>query len=501
MTIFKINKIIGLLIFVLLLQTLSGCTPNDGLTPGQRVRNNVDEWMRKQGETNKPLFLDGVYQQLRNGNPEQAITECEYLRSLRPDDNDVYMLEAYAYGEIKDYSSAVDRFSRVISSDPSRGDAYWFRADNFHYLKQYNDALRDIQNALNNSKTASQVIKFYTEMKGDDGSMSEKSINAYTYYKSASLHYHFGQMGIALEDINHAIQLKPGKPIFYGLRGKINFSNLQYERARADFKKVLGDEPNTAAAWNFLGFISLQTGDYDSAVMQFNKAIKNNCSSSGGCLTNLGVAYWLQGDKIRSLESLGRAFRTKPDFNTYYHAAYFQHLSGNQEKALEYYKKSYALDHDLLNKRETTLKHCPLSSPTRKFYQDEFNNAKRYLETGKTPAEVVYIKQKPSLDVTGLWIEPNPVRINEPFDIHVNFKLDIPSSQAKTIPTSLSFEISQSGKILLRSKSYSIAANNQEVTDWKLHMNPVSRGGTYTVKIVVQYEKLFTTKSIRMDIR
>jgi tetratricopeptide (TPR) repeat protein len=215
----------------------------------------------------------------------------------------------------------------------------------------------------------------------------------------------------------------------------------------------------------------------------------------------MAASYWLQGNRTKAFEAMEKVLKEKPHPFDFYHLAYFHHVNGDQDKALANFKKAHELNPDILKVRETFLKRPPASSPTRKFYQDQFKTAKIYIETGKTPKAIAHESRAPTLEITSVTLEPDPVPVNQAFDFHVKFKADIPGSKSKKIATAFYFKIIQNNKTLFTSKSYPIKVNNGKINTRTQHMNPVPAKGVYTIKVFIKYKKLLAEKNITLTIK
>ena len=128
------------------------------------------------------------------------------------------------------------------------------------------------------------------------------------------------------------------------------------------------------------------------------------------------------------------------------------------------------------------------------------NTAKDYLGAKKPPVSTPKASAAPTILISDVSLEPDPVAVNQAFDFHVKFKADIPGSANNKIATIFYFKVLQNNKILFPSKSYSIKVNNGEITTRTQHMKPVPAKGVYTIKVFVKYEELLSEKTIKLII-
>ena len=483
-----------IILFVFLLLTTCGCVSSgDNMSNSERIRARV----LKYPKTNPDTVEKSIYTSLKNKQYDEAIKQCEKLREIRPDDDNVYLLEGYAYQRKREYPSSIDWFSRIINSDKNRGDVYYLRAQSYLWSKKPKKALNDITKALDNKQTLVQVVKLFKDLGFKD--MTTENVKGFIFQNKAKAHSQLGEINNAMVSINRSIEYYPTHSLSYESRGKIYFDQNKYSLAYKDFQKTIEINPKAINAWNMMGLINFFRGNYNEAVAQYQKANEINPKDIV-LLTNMSAAYWLQGNRVKAFEAAGKALRGKPDPTAFYHLAYFHHLNGNQDQALVNFKKAYDLNPDILKIRKTAINRPPASSPTRKFYQDQFKTANKYIQTGKTPDAVASENRAPTLKITSLTLEPDPVPVNQAFNFHVKFRVDVPDSTGNKIATVFYFKVLQNNKILFSSKFYSIKVNNGETNTRTQHMTPVPAKGVYTIKVFVKYKKLLAEKTIKLII-
>lgn len=127
--------------------------------------------------------------------------------------------------------------------------------------------------------------------------------------------------------------------------------------------------------------------------------------------------------------------------------------------------------------------------------------AETYLTTGSTPAENAHRSRPPTLKVTNVTLDPDPVLVNKPFDLHVSFKVDVASSSENALPTILKFTVLKGSKTLFSSEPYPIDAINGEGEKFSLHMKPVPVKGAYTINVTVKHQDLLSRKSVELLIK
>ena len=106
----------------------------------------------------------------------------------------------------------------------------------------------------------------------------------------------------------------------------------------------------------------------------------------------------------------------------------------------------------------------------------------------------------PTILITDVILEPDPVPVNHAFDFHVKFKASIPSVKSNKIVTTFYFKILKRNKVLYKSGTHSIKVTNNKIKTWTQHMNPVAAKGEYTIEIFINHENIQAEKRIRLII-
>ncbi|MDA3916910.1 MAG: hypothetical protein PF690_08055 [Deltaproteobacteria bacterium] len=120
--------------------------------------------------------------------------------------------------------------------------------------------------------------------------------------------------------------------------------------------------------------------------------------------------------------------------------------------------------------------------------------------SGNNEAADTNKNRSPSLKITDLNYEPNPLPVNTAFDIICRFKPDIPQTDNNTIPVIFYFKVYRGSKVLFTSKHYTVNTKNNKVKKWVQHMNAISKKGTYKFKAFVKYNDISDNQSINIKI-
>ena len=130
--------------------------------------------------------------------------------------------------------------------------------------------------------------------------------NAYSKYKSGSAKFQLKDYRGAVSDFTKAIELKPEYVEAYYSRAICESKLGKNDEALADFNKVTELDPgNKNAVFNRAYYIKQQTGDYQSAVEDYNLYLDlNKDGENAFTYNNLGYCKFMMHDTIGSLKDI-----------------------------------------------------------------------------------------------------------------------------------------------------------------------------------------------------
>ncbi len=496
----KFKLVIAILLFIVF-GFISGCvSSNDSRSAEKKIQERI--MSQPLNDAGQAGYLTPVYQSLKDKQYNTAINQAENLKSAHPNDADLFYLQGIAYYKKNDPTSALRYFEKTISINSKRGDAYYYLAVMYFRLDKSKKALNSINTAINNEKTAFQLMN--QEKLRHRGDWTVEGRRANLFYLRALINEDLGKNDAALSDVDTAISTSPYKsPAHFKTRGNLYFfKKSNFYLAYNDFQKAVEIDPEDGFTWHYLGLIDSYMGRYDKAIFNLNKAVELEPDRLMEALGDAGVAYWLKGDKSSALKAIGEVIRKKPNYDMYYHLAYFQHLMGNPVQARINFKKAEQLESGILNIYSWKLaEQLPKSLPSYHFYQQEYETAKKYLGAGEIATVNTRKNTTPTLKITSLTLEPDPVPVNTIFDIKINFKPDIPGAGNNKFPIVFYFKIYKNNKKLFTSKDITIDSFNGKTNSWTQHMNPVPVKGGYSIKTFVKYKKLLAEKNITLTIK
>ncbi len=187
-------------------------------------------------------------------------------------------------------------------------------------------------------KDYSQAIEFYSKAI----ELDPKYTNA--YYNRGLAYYDKGENDKAIEDNIKAIELNPEYADAYISRGLAYKNKGEYDKAIQDYTKAIDLDPKYALAYNNRGIAYKNKGEYDKAIQDYTKAIELN-PKYALAYNNRGIAYYNKGEYDKAIEDYTKAIELNPKYtNAYYNRGLAYYDIGEYDKAIEDYTKAIDLD-------------------------------------------------------------------------------------------------------------------------------------------------------------
>ncbi len=146
------------------------------------------------------------------------------------------------------------------------------------------------------------------------GSSGGGTASAKVHTELAGLYYDRAQLGVALEEVEHALQSDHGYAPAYYMRGLIHMELREDQDADEDFQKSIRlDNTDPKAHYNY-GLFLCQRGKEKESIAQFMAAVKNPLYETPGlAYLNAGLCSRKVGNNKDAEEFLQKALRVQPD--------------------------------------------------------------------------------------------------------------------------------------------------------------------------------------------
>ena len=130
----------------------------------------------------------------------------------------------------------------------------------------------------------------------------------------AAKYYELGQLGIALEELQTALQSEPDYAPAFNLRGLVRMELREYQQADEDFRHSLRLDSTDAEAHNNYGWFLCQRGKEKDAIAHFIAAVKNPLyQTPEKAYLNAGMCSRKSGNLKDAEDFLNKALRVQPE--------------------------------------------------------------------------------------------------------------------------------------------------------------------------------------------
>ena len=252
----------------------------------------------------------------------------------------------------------------------------------------YAAADRLLNNLLkkNPNDISARSLYIISLVKQDKFDVAQSQLNKYLpkFSKNANLHYAQGVLLVkrqassdmeyrekseellkrAQNEFNTALIINPRYYQAYNALGVIELNTGNWNKARQYFGRALEVDPNYATAIDNLGTVDYLQGNHDLAQKRFMRAISLNSNSSTAYF-HLAQVYDKKSGYSKALDALDHSLRIKGNSSVAYNLrGEILKKQGNEAAAIESFKKSIAL------KPENTKPYVNLA----KIYERRFDN-------------------------------------------------------------------------------------------------------------------------------
>ena len=139
------------------------------------------------------------------------------------------------------------------------------------------------------------------------------------YYKMGELKFKEGNYRLAIKDLYKSQKLDPESTSLNNLLGLNYFALRVYDKAEEYFKIALDVDSSYSSARMNLGALYLETGKWDSAILEFDVLLKDVFYPTPELLhNNKGWAYYNKGSQQKAVENYKKAIELNPQYSVAY---------------------------------------------------------------------------------------------------------------------------------------------------------------------------------------
>jgi type IV pilus assembly protein PilF len=175
----------------------------------------------------------------------------------------------------------------------------------------------------------------YANLKGEEAARFE-SARAHT--ELASAYYGVGQVAVALEELNIAVEVYPKYAPAYYMLGLVHMDLKEDALAERNFQKAISLDPGSSEAYNNYGWFLCQRDRIDEALKNFMTALKNpRYETPDKAYVNAGICSRKRNDDVAAMDYFESALKLRPNQpQALYNAADIQFRKGDFALAKSY---------------------------------------------------------------------------------------------------------------------------------------------------------------------
>lgn len=146
------------------------------------------------------------------------------------------------------------------------------------------------------------------------GGSSQQDKSAKVHTELAGLYYERAQLGVALDELSHALEADKNYAPAYNVRGLVHMALREDKLAEEDFKRSLRLDDTNSDAHNNYGWFLCQHDRSSEAIPQFMSAIKNPLYATPGlAYLNAGLCSRKAGNLKDASDFLQKALLVQPE--------------------------------------------------------------------------------------------------------------------------------------------------------------------------------------------
>lgn len=285
------------------------------------------------------------------------LTECLTLDSTF---SPAYLMRGRIMIEWGVYDVAMEDFNLAILFDPTLGEAYFYKGYLLHGLDSIGADARMFDSAITNGFLDPYAYYFrgLTKIRDSLDGMAMNDINeaielkvdfSLAYHERAGIKRRFGDLQGAHFDYQTAIDYQPQFPLAYNNMGSVKILLGDYEGAIHDYTVALDQDPELVIALNNRGYARYYLGRTDGALQDFDAAITMNKQFP---LASLNKASLLakQDQVMPALKLLDGVIEEHPDEALLYlNRGLIRELTGDLDGACEDWNMARTLGADEAN--------------------------------------------------------------------------------------------------------------------------------------------------------
>jgi tetratricopeptide (TPR) repeat protein len=256
------------------------------------------------------------------------------------------------------FEKAIALYNQAVKADPKYAQAYAGLAEVYSFMgfyryqvreeyeTYYNNSYANMAKALqinpNLEETQLALAYSYLQLSREKDAIAEaQKILAKNPNNPEAMYILWTASGENPDspDIRKVIDLDPKfVPAYIGLGNALFFKKRAYGQASEYFRKAAEIAPS-AQIHNLFGTALRTQGHYNEAIVEYQKAIKENPNYAPAYM-NLGITYYYLNKFNQNIDNQKKAISLNPNYpDAYFFIAQGYERANNPQQAIVYYKK------------------------------------------------------------------------------------------------------------------------------------------------------------------
>jgi len=265
------------------------------------------------------FYMSSANENMKNNNFGEAIQF--YNRAIREQPNliEAYRGRALAKNQLGEYNEALEDIEKALNLREDDPETFIASGEIRTNMKDYAGALVNYNTALSMEPSSAlaqagkAMVLYFMDNKKEAMDIVEKGV--FKYPNEEIYHYHLGLLFMfeskykkALSAFDKVLQLNPSyRPFDVHLnRGIANYHQLENENAISDLTKAIQLNEKNATAYHSRGRIYYEMEEYQHAIEDFEKSLILNPNSEVTHY-NLGMAYYKNENISGACENFHKA--------------------------------------------------------------------------------------------------------------------------------------------------------------------------------------------------
>ena len=340
------------------------------------------------------LLLQARLQLLPGGQAQLALDSVDTVIGVLEDDDprlaDAFVVQASLQ---KEPEQRLESLNKALKANPEHSDARQQRAFINLGLKNYEDAIKDLQSILEIdgenmtvavalAEALVQSDKFDDAIAVVDGIIEKRPMNSAGYELKAELYLTAEKFAEAIEQLNKAIEINPKSISGLLTRARLFIIEGETESAKKDITRVQQLQPNSPQAILLLSAVYEQEEKYGDAARLLEQLLEFNPANTQ-LRMQLAMNYSMGDFHDAAIEEFGKVIRQEPKnwLAKYSRADTFLNV-GKHKEAVADYEAALEINQEydnLLNNLAWVLSTSPV---------DDVRDGKRAVELALKACEV-----------------------------------------------------------------------------------------------------------------